>query len=481
MAIIQKAVAAGTRSVFICDRQTLVKQSSDRFMGADIDHGVLMGDQSRSVWHDTIVASSQTIESRGFDWSTGSLFETDSANPPGLVIIDECHEIRKKVVDYCVANDVPLIGLSATPFNPALGKIYQAVVNVCTTNELLNDGWLCPVKVVGPEVVVDTNGIPVSTGGEWAASEVSKRVLRIVGDVVPEWVRRTDDFFGGPRPTIAFCPRLADSEALAEKFQAAGYDFRVVSYKQTADRKQEIIENFRIGRHVGLISCVALTKGFDVPAAQVMIDAYPIRKAFDRHIQKCGRIMRIATDKDFGLIIDHSENWMSFFNATHQFFDEGVPELASEKLRKVKRAKPETISNLKCHTCGFVMPKRERDEPPITECPNCGAAIRRPRGVLETVHGRLDQIDVVDGKGRDLPYEGDWWVQLCAVASAISPDDDKARKIALAKYRQIFGRWPKGDFVRTDLPPDPMVAKYSHNQYLRYKVAQREGAKKSAA
>ena len=54
---------------------------------------------------------------------------------------------------------------------------------------------------------------------------------------------------------------------------------------------------------------MALTKGFDAPATMCMIDAYGLRKSLMLHIQKIGRIMRTAHNKEFGLIIDHVSNW----------------------------------------------------------------------------------------------------------------------------------------------------------------------------
>ena len=49
MSIVQDAEAKGSRILFVCDRQTLVDQTSDRFAANGIRHGVAMGKQTRNT------------------------------------------------------------------------------------------------------------------------------------------------------------------------------------------------------------------------------------------------------------------------------------------------------------------------------------------------------------------------------------------------------------------------------------------------
>ena len=151
MYIVEEAARKGSRVYFVCDRQTLVEQTSERFTENDIEHGVLMGQRSRRLWSNILVCSSQTLESRGFSWKRTKWEwedEQETARPPDLLIIDECHEIRKKIVGYIVEKDVLTIGLSATPFTKGLKKYYDAVVNVTTTQELVTQEFLSPLRIV---------------------------------------------------------------------------------------------------------------------------------------------------------------------------------------------------------------------------------------------------------------------------------------------------------------------------------------------
>ena len=195
-----------------------------------------MGGESQAEWEDTLVVSAQTLESRGFPKANDnrSLFDLNSFSnyltKPHLMVIDECHSVRKKVIEYAIENEIKTIGLTATPFTKGLGNYYEAIVNTVTTQKLIDQGYLAPLKVVAPPAQVDVESITVNSNGEFDKEEMSERVMQIVGDVVAEWEKHTRNFFGGPVPTIAFYPSVADSMDAAEKFQAAGYDFQVIHY-----------------------------------------------------------------------------------------------------------------------------------------------------------------------------------------------------------------------------------------------------------
>ena len=478
MSIIEDALARGSRALFIADRQTLVLQTSERFGAAGIPHGVIMGNQTRGLYQAAQIASAQTLEKRGFELANGSdtnLFAENGRRPVDLAIVDECHEVRQKVIDYLTESDIPTIGLSATPFAPALGKHYQAVVNVTTTNKLVRDGYLAPLQIVYPEKEVNVDGLSVNSMGEWVREEVSERVKVIVGDIIPEWERRTNEFYGGPVKTIGFCASVDDSELTAEKFREAGHDFRVVHYRQTANEKQAIIDRFRQGEHIGLISCIALTKGFDVPETRILIDASPLRKSLTLHLQKLGRVMRRADGKDFGLVIDHSGNWIGFYGQTQAFLASGCHELGDEKMSKATRQKREDAPVRICQQCRLIIPIHRRT------CPNCGAhRIRKHRETVVVEPGPLNALDSIDGS--DGSFDGDWWTEICAYATGFYPNDpERARRNASAKYYAIFNQWPRGQFRPIARDPHPIVKAICDKNYRRWKSKQKAKERKQQA
>ena len=174
MSIVKQAADKGSRCMFVADRQFLVAQTSERFTEAGIPHGVAMSDKTFGRRERIQVASAQTLETRGF-LLDGDLFDDQYVSPlPDLVIVDECHEIRRALVDKLVEHDIRTIGLSATPLTRGLGTIYETVLNVTTTDKLLTDinpdtghPYLAPLHVIAPEVDIDTLGIRTTSSGEW--------------------------------------------------------------------------------------------------------------------------------------------------------------------------------------------------------------------------------------------------------------------------------------------------------------------------
>ena len=53
-------------------------------------------------------------------------------------------------------------------------------------------------------VEIDTSGVAVRSTGEWDDAGLERAGVKIVGDVVAEYIKRTGEHFGGPVKTIVF-------------------------------------------------------------------------------------------------------------------------------------------------------------------------------------------------------------------------------------------------------------------------------------
>ena len=430
MSMIQSAIRRGKTVEFIADRQALVNQASQRFSGAGITHGVLMGNDTRDTDEKVRVCSAQTVESRGLDIAD-------------LYIIDEAHEIRRGLLDKIkeVGDTTFVIGLTATAFPPMLAAYYTEIVNVTTTNQLIVDKFLSPLKIVAPPVKVDTKGLDPGRNGEWDQDAIGERSLRIVGEVVSEWeCQITEHFNNEVQPTIVFAASVAAAQVLEEKFSDKGYDFRVVSYL-TPGENQRIIDEFRAGKCVGLVNCSVLSRGFDAPDTRIIVDAYPLHSSLVTHIQRLGRVMRIAPGKNFGLVIDHAENWERFKIRTHDFYQNGPPPLCLPNKRK------------------------DNGKQKAQELSKGGSPAS-----YEVVDGKLILIDEVTGAANR--FEGDLWEELCANALTVCGGDvERSKKRALAAYKSITGVWPKRGFVSTERQADAKITKLANQKFIEWRSA----------
>jgi superfamily II DNA or RNA helicase len=381
IALILAAREKGSRVWFIVDRVTLVDQTVERFAQYGIDLGVIQGDHVATDFRKPVqVVSAQTLGRRGIDLL------------PDLIIWDECHSQYKAVLDEIARiSSAKVIGLTATPFTAGMAAHWDGIVNGSTTNKLLAEGWLTPLRIKAC-VTPDMQGAKRKFNGEYEEEDAGQRGITIVGDVVATWVDQTLKHFGGPVKTIVFSPSVAHGEELCRQFAAAGYNFQQISYldRSDADRRDKIAEFRRPDSAIdGLVSCEVLTKGFDVADVLCGISCRPYRKAFSKHIQEMGRVMRIAPGKEFGLWLDHSGNSIAFANDTAWLFEHGVDSLSTAEKKDSEAREPnEKIRQQHfCGDCGMMMP------PMADICTGCGWE-RPKRGEIKFVEGTLIDFDV---------------------------------------------------------------------------------------
>ena len=440
-AMLESVRKNGKKAVFVADRRELVRQTSDRLHEAGVEHGVLMADETYGRLQPIQVCSAQTLEKRG-TWP-----DLD------LVLIDEAHTMRKQTLSLVNAINKPVIGLSASPLSKGLGKYYSRVVNVRSTKDLITDGWLVPVRTFAAKEI-DMSGVPLRNG-EWASDAVAERAIPITGDIVSEWVKKTNEIYNGPVKTLVFSSNVAHGSELCRQFNFLGYRFEQVSYRDTDDRKQAAIKAFREGKIQGLISAEMLVKGFDVPDALCLVDARPYRQLMPQ-IQKIGRVMRSSPGKTFGLVLDHCGNMSRHWDALHQFWAHGVDTLDESSLEKIRSVNRKERKELKCFQCGFMMPMGSNT------CPYCGAQIVRKSKVIAKPGKMVELVNVLD-------QVSDLWPHISRLAYDRHPHDITRRnKFAWVQYRELTGKNAWGRPLLPNAECDPRIEKVVNRRMRAY-------------
>ena len=428
---IMRRVSEGYKSAaMIVDRIVLVDQTSARLSKYGIEHGVMQAGHWRERPHERIqVCSAQTLERRQFP-------DID------LVIVDECHIMRRKTVEFLKQNpQIRVIGLTATPFTKGLGDLYTHVVGATPTGDLVEKGWLVPLKVfVAKEI--DMTGVK-KIAGEWSADQVSERGMAITGDVVTEWVKKTHEIFGGPRKTIVFCAGVDHGRDLVRGFAEAGYRFESISYKEDDEHKRLLIEEFSKPDTTitGLIATDILTRGFDVTDVMIGVSARPFSKSFSSHVQQMGRVMRPHEGKEYGIWLDHSGNFLRFRSDWDRLYTEGVKTLdnSGEKAKKepTEREKKEST----CPKCKALWKLGSQS------CVECG--YERPLKQVLTIPGELQELAEAN---RKLQIDNrQFYAELMYYGRLKEYKDGWAA----VKYKEKFGVYPHG--IRVE--PAPTSAK----------------------
>lgn len=424
--VMDEALQRGKRALFICDRKTLINQTSataDAYgMGP---HGIIQADNPRmALWRPFQIASAQTLMARG------------AADDFDVIVVDECHTTYEAVTKFIAETKAAVVGLSATPFTKGLGGIYSRVVNAATMDELVKLGVLTPLRVRSCKRP-DMTGAK-TTGGEWTQKEAETRGMEIIGDVVREWLEHANN-----AKTIVFGPTVTHCEGLLEKFEAAGVKAALFTGQTTDDERKALLDEYRKADSTirVLISVEALAKGFDVPDVGCVCDCRPLRKSLSTFVQMVGRGLRSSPGKTECLLLDFSGNIIRFAEDFQELYFNGLAELdAGEKLDKEVR-KDEERPAKSCPSCGFT--------PCGRRCIRCGFEASRT-SLVEHEDGRSEELDIL-GTSRDS------YARSLAELYAMLATHERARvarkgsgnaKGATAhRFREMTGKWPPRSFV----------------------------------
>lgn len=440
-ALMEMCREKGNRANFVVDRLSLIGQTSDTFDRYGLSHGVVQGGHHRwAPYHPLQLCSVQTLAKRG--WPDASVDVFDEAH-----VLHTTHKNRLKEGASIV------VGLTATPFTKGLGQWFDAVVNVTTTRQLIRDGWLADYRIFAC-VEPDMADVTVKKTGEWDEKEASGKALKIVGDVVDEYLKH-----GEGRKFICSAVDTAHVEALAEQFRAAGVTVATYTYRDREEDRADTVAEFRkLDSTIrGLITVTAASRGFDVPDVSCVIMARPLRKSLAEHIQLFGRGLRMAEGKADCLVLDHSGNCARFFEECERFFDEGADTLC-DGVAKKDRKRPEKKADAEPRKC----PQCRALHKPMPACPACGHVY--PRAVtVEHVPGTLKEL-IRNGTPRQLSAA--LWPQIVGYAVR-RWDAETAKRKAKGYYKGITGQWPASDWAEP-VEPSPEVVARIRSQQIRY-------------
>lgn len=452
--IAHEALAKGRRAVFVCDRTTLIDQTSataDRY-GLSA-HGVIQANHWRTDYSKPFqIASAQTLARR--EWPMAD-----------VIIIDEAHTQLKAWTEYLPKTQAAVIGLSATPFSPGLGKLFTNLVNATTMHDLTQSGVLVPMRVLSC-TAADMNGAETS-GGEWTDRAAGERGMEIVGDVVSEWHKH-----GEGRKTIVFGATIAHCEELCRQFVESGVMASVFTSETTKTEREELLKEYRKAdsRLRVLISVEALAKGFDVPDVGCVVDCRPLRKSLSTAIQMWGRGLRSSpeTGKVDCLLLDHSGNILRFAEDYTDIFYNGLSELdCGEKLDKAVRKEPTDEERNGCPSCGY--------KPFAKRCMACGFEIAK-QSTVEQIPGHMREVMI--GKAKAADNHQHLWQQVCSYARAHgTPDKQQGRAAHI--FKDITGEWPPRSW-RVDNTPGAEISRAVLNKIRQKNIAFAAAQKKQA-
>jgi superfamily II DNA or RNA helicase len=289
--------AKGKRVTILVHRTELIDQTVAALKRLNLTCGVIANNYESDLSEQIQVASVWTLRNRIY-----------KATDPDLVVIDEAHHCTRNNTWGTILQhyaNAKRLGVTATPIRlsgEGLADIFDTMVVGPSTSELIEKGYLTPVKVYAP-TQPDLTGIK-RVGGDYSTTELEERITRstLTGDAITHYKRLCEG-----RKAIVFCVSVRHAQRVAESFTAAGY--RAASIDGSMDRheRKNILEKFKTGEILVLTSCDLVSEGFDVPSIEVGISLRPTTSTA-LWIQQVGRCLRTHDGKHNSIILDHAGN-----------------------------------------------------------------------------------------------------------------------------------------------------------------------------
>lgn len=273
------------KCLFIADTDELCAQPLESFsVNLGIRAGLEKAGSRTSILADVVVGSAQTMirENR--------LERFDPAHFK-YIFVDEAHrgsDRNKKITDYF--SSAKLCGITATAFRAKtkdLSQWYEHVAYEMGLLDLMEEGYIVPIKVLTLPVKVDISDVHQTMGTEgmdYDRHEVSSKIepfYEAIADMILEHAR--------DRQLLVFNPLIVSSQKFAQICHDKGIKARHID-GQSPDR-QAILEGFRQKRFQVLTNSQLLGTGWDCPPCDALLNLSVTRHE-GTFRQRVGRILR---------------------------------------------------------------------------------------------------------------------------------------------------------------------------------------------
>lgn len=375
------------RVLILCHRNELIEQTKQSLISIGVNVETVLSKNKYALHNsDVYVAMEKTAINRLIN-------NSDFFKNVGLVIADECHELRYEKI-YKYFNDCKILGVTATPTHTKKHIFYKC--NYCENysydlefchNEEMQE-WTKPFTFSEIyEDIVTTVQIKDLIEAGTLVQDISyvrtpKNIDKLKTDSTGEFtVSSMDDVYNNEeqsfnvlknyeeickgKKTIIFTNSTKVNKLLLEKFS----NYNVKSYDSINDKSNErekVVKWFKNTSDAILINTGVFTTGFDVRDVQAIIlnRATNSLALFLQMVGRGGRCTRgNEIYKDNFIVIDGGGNIERFGNWSdnkdwNNIFYNGLSK------PKAKKEPLDLIKN--CNNCGFYMPKSS------IKCPECG-------------------------------------------------------------------------------------------------------------
>lgn len=287
----------GARILVLVHQKELLEQNLDKLVKIwpDVDVGIHSASFGKKALFRQV-----TYATIGSIWKKAHLLGRID-----MILADECHLINSKDVGmwrsfinelrrYCPRARV--VGFTGTPFRGngvwlTAGKeaLFTAIATRVTMTELLELGFLAPLKSVKTETRIETNDVK-TRGEDYIVSDLAKATDKV--ELVESTCNEIVKLAAGRRRWLVFCVTVDHARHVCDALKARGVMAAVVHGELPKTEREERIEAFRRGTLQCLVNVAVLTTGFDVQEVD-FIALLRATKSPVLYTQIAGRGMRV--------------------------------------------------------------------------------------------------------------------------------------------------------------------------------------------
>jgi superfamily II DNA or RNA helicase len=225
-----------------------------------------------------------------------------------LIIIDEAHRSPSNI--YSSLFEFPeakILGVTATPIRndkKEFADLYDVLVSGIQTRQLIKRGYLSNYRFFTDRNPMKWQAARI-IDGDFSASDIAgmNDIVELSSSVIESYKLHGED-----GTCLVFAVNVDHSLKIVEAYNRAGISAIHLDANSTRKYRKEVLDKLAAG-NLKIISNVALFgEGLDIPGLNCVQIVRPTQ-SLGLHLQMLGRVLRKSADKEYAIVLDHTENY----------------------------------------------------------------------------------------------------------------------------------------------------------------------------
>jgi superfamily II DNA or RNA helicase len=255
-----------------------------------------------------------------------------------VIFMDEAHQAPlqlEKIVKELSSDGCKIVGLSATPFNVEMRRVFDQIIYEKDIVWMIEKGYLCEPKSFMVDTTTNLNNVRV-VAGEFNQRELEETLNTTERNnlVVASWKKYASD----RNHTICFASGIDHCRDLSEAFNEEGIPCGYIDSTLNKEDRAAVLDKFKKGEIKVICNVGVLTTGYDFPPTNCILFARPIKSKI-LFLQSVGRGLRTFEEKENCLVLDfrdilHKHSLVNLNSIFDMEFEHGETYQEAKKRKK---------------------------------------------------------------------------------------------------------------------------------------------------